>query len=141
MRVPKRRPPRPHSCSWSRSPLRQCAAAKPSQVMKPNSTTKMMSATQFTPCMTCLSRQCSCWFVVRRRRPLARLLGDHVDHRIEDRGDDHPQHLVPVEERYPEPDRLHLVVERWPQERHELHDEEQVPPAPGAADLRRSVHG
>ena len=35
MSVPKRRPPSPHSCSRSRSPLRQRAAAKPSQLMKP----------------------------------------------------------------------------------------------------------
>src|SRR6516165_1232396 len=48
MKVPKPRPPSPHSCNRSRSPLRQWAAAKPSQVMNANSSTKTISATQFT---------------------------------------------------------------------------------------------
>src|SRR5215471_7377220 len=99
MMVPKRRPPRPHSCSRSRSPLRQCAAAKPSQVMSPNSTTRMISAVQS--------------MIIALRVPLP--VGGEIDDRGEDRAEDHPQQLVPVEERQPDPGGLDLVVEWRPQ--------------------------
>src|SRR4029077_10296537 len=42
--VPKRRPPRPHSCKRFRSALRQRAATKPSQATSRNSATKMVVA-------------------------------------------------------------------------------------------------
>src|SRR5579863_5584091 len=112
MRVPKRRPPRPHSCSRSRSPLRQWAAAKPSHVISANSSTKIESAVQFTSDMASPSPT----------------LGREVDDRGENRADDHPEHLVPVEERDTRPVRLGLVVEGRPKHDDELHDEEQVPP-------------
>src|SRR5262249_58466672 len=53
-----RRPPSPHSCNRSRSPLRQCAAAKPSHVMKPNRATKTTSAVQFTSCTVAPPASC-----------------------------------------------------------------------------------
>src|SRR6185437_14569072 len=46
--VPKRRPPRPHSCSRFKSPRRQCAAMKPRTVTSANNTMKTISAVTFT---------------------------------------------------------------------------------------------
>src|SRR5262249_1723122 len=115
--VPNRRPPSPHSCNRSRSPLRQCAAAKPSHVMKANSATKMMRAVQFTCCIVLLPRRPS-------------ILGREIDDRRENSSDDHPKELVPVEERDPRPRRLHPVVEGRPEHRDELDRKEQIPPAP-----------
>ncbi len=46
--VPKRRPPSPHSCSWSRLPARQREATKPSTVTSPKSRMKTISAGQLT---------------------------------------------------------------------------------------------
>jgi hypothetical protein len=77
---------------------RQCAAAKPSQVISPNSSTKMLSAIQFISCTMLPS---SSW------RGL--VAGRQVDHRGEHRADDHPQHLVPVEERDADPARFRLL--------------------------------
>src|SRR5271166_2402174 len=101
MTVPNRRPPRPHSCSKSRSPLRQRAAAKPSQVMKPNSSTKMLSAAQFKfgttlPCFG------SAGFYIRRflRRKALAIVGREIDHRGEYRTRNNPQELKPIEERH-----------------------------------------
>src|SRR5437764_7741729 len=113
MTVPKRRPPKPHSWSRSRSPRRQRAAAKPSQVMKRKSATKTTSATQFTSCM-------------------GSLLGGEIDGGGEDGADDDPEELVPIKEGHADEARLRLVVEGRPQHGHELDDEEQVPPAPPA---------
>src|SRR5574340_977231 len=45
--VPKRRPPRPHSWSWLRSPRRQLAAMKPMTVTSAKSAMKMTSAVTF----------------------------------------------------------------------------------------------
>src|SRR5580700_10513549 len=122
MSVPKRRPPRPHSCNRSRSPLRQRAAANPSQVMKPNRRTKTLSATQLT-CSMSVS------------------LGGEVDNRRGDRADDHPQHLVPIKERHAYPVGLGTVVEGRPQNRDELHEKQQVPPAPATALALYITHG
>src|SRR5579863_1126621 len=118
MRVPKRRPPSPHSCNWSRSPLRQFAAAKPSQVMKPNSTTKTMRAVQLTSATASLPRPALClfrmiWFSAEPwGAPTAPGQLLVVSREIDDRGqsgaDDHPQHLVPIEERNAGPIRLRL---------------------------------
>src|SRR5215470_17697437 len=94
-RVPKRRPPSPHSCSRSRSPLRQLAAAKPNQVMKPNSATKMMRAVQFTSCTAFTPelrvRGSAC--------ELHSILGCEIDDRRQNGADNHPNKLVPEEER------------------------------------------
>src|SRR6516165_2776336 len=45
----KRRPPRPHSCSKSRSPLRHLAAAKPNQVIKANNIMKIIRESNLRP--------------------------------------------------------------------------------------------
>src|ERR1051326_348099 len=91
MSVPNRRPPRPHSSSKSRSPRRQRLAMNPSQVTKPNSSTKTISATQFT------SRTISPSLPMERR--CSAPLGHEIDQARERRSDQHPQQLVPVEER------------------------------------------
>src|SRR5215467_2233804 len=114
MKVPKRRPPRPHSCSRSRSPLRQWAAAKPSQVMNRKRMTNTVSATQ-------LMLIASPRFLV----DALLLVGREIHDRGEDRGDDHPKHLVPVKERDAGEGRLHAVEEGRPENGDELHDEEQ----------------
>src|SRR5580704_190208 len=151
--VPKRRPPRPHSCSWSRSPLRQWAAAKPSHVMKPNSAMKMIRAVQFTSCTACLPIFTFLFLLpcipatwrdnVTRRRPLRSqliLLCREIDDRGQHRRDDHPEHLIPVEERDARPSRLDRVVERRPKHGSELNDQEQVPPAPAGALVSFLIH-
>src|SRR3954463_11528494 len=98
------------------SPLRQCAAAKPSHVTNPNSPTNTMSAGQLTVCMSAPVR---CGGEVNDRRQ---------------RGANHdPEELVPIEERDAVPLRLNLVVERRPEHSDALHDEQQIPPAPLAA--------
>src|SRR5579883_3267153 len=103
MTVPKRRPPSPHSCSRSRSALRQLAATKPSQVMNANSSTKITSAVQFT------SRTKAPPQIVRGRSPLpvtGARLGGEVDDCGQNRADDHPKKLIPVEERHARKRRL-----------------------------------
>src|SRR5215510_12004863 len=97
MSVPKRRPPGPHSSNWSRSPLRQLAAAKPSQVLKPNSTTKTRRATQLTSCMTCLL-----------------LPGRDIDHRRQPGAEEDPEQLIPVEEGHTGERGPSRVEQRWP---------------------------
>src|SRR4029079_6845906 len=165
MTVPNRRPPRPHSCSRSRSPLRQCAAAKPSQVIKANSRTKIMSAVQFTSCTACLpvyvsarpsviskptpslrgaqrrsnpasrARELDCFAALAMTSPpsqraLILVLGGEVDDRGQNGADDHPQELIPVEERHADQRRFGSVVEKPTQHGGELNHEQQVPPAP-----------
>src|SRR5689334_9279879 len=135
MKVPKRRPPSPHSCNRSRSPLRQWAATKPSQVMNANRSTKTINAIQFTS-RTRLppERFARAWTAGLR-------LGGEVDDRGQDRADDHPKKLIPVEERHAAKGRLYLVVEGRPDDRGELDDEQQVPPAPTILSAWPSVHG
>src|SRR5271163_182496 len=128
--VPKRRPPRPHSCNRSRSPRRQRAAANPSQVMKPNSRTKTTNAIPFT-CGTTLPLETLC--------ALSRFPGGEIDHGREHRADAHPEKLKPVEEGDTEQRWLRLVIERRPENHEELHDEEQVPPTPFPAFTQRTV--
>src|ERR1700722_1299468 len=145
MMVPKRRPPNPHSCSWSRSPLRQCAAAKPSHVMKPNSAMKMIRAVQFTSCTACLPRllgliSCVSGCLIPRWRGTDLVFGREIDDRGQNGPDDDPEHLVPIKERDARPRRLGGVVERRPQHRDELNDEEQVPPAPARALVSFLIH-
>src|SRR5262249_25354478 len=127
MRVPKRRPPRPHSCRRSRSPLRQWAAAKPSHVMKPNRATKTTSAVQCTSGTECLRMS---WLGRRFCAGSRSVLRGEIDDRGQNGADDHPGELVPVEEGDAGEGGLEPVVERRPQDRDELDEEEQVPPAP-----------
>src|SRR5580704_5155860 len=103
--VPKRRPPRPHSCNWSRSPRRQRAAANPSQVMKPNSRTKTTNAIPFT---------CGTTLPLEMLRDLLRFPSHEVDHGCEHRAHEDPEQLKPVEEGDAEQHRLRLIVERRP---------------------------
>src|SRR5271156_1583968 len=117
--VPKRLPPRPHSCNRSRSPRRQRAAANPSQVMKPNSRTKTTNAIPFT-CGTTLPLEVLC--------ALLRIPRHQIDHGGEHRAHEDPQQLKPVEEGDAEQRRLRFVVKRRPENHQKLHDEEQVPP-------------
>jgi hypothetical protein len=139
MMVPNRRPPSPHSCNRSRSPRRHRAAAKPSQVMKANSATKMMRAVQFT-CGTESS------VPSRPRAPPARclgwslVLGRKVNYCGQDGAEDDPEQLVPIEEWHTDQRRFDPVVERRPENRDELNKKEQVPPAPSAALARLLVH-
>src|SRR4030081_2742113 len=112
MRGPKRRPPTPHSGRGWRSPLRQWAAAKPSQVMKPNSARKMMRAVQFTSCMAS-----SGFFLIMVRDcapELRSLLGREIDDGRQDGADDDPKELVPVKKWDAGPGRLELVIEWRP---------------------------
>src|ERR1700761_5484290 len=118
MSVPKRRPPRPHSCNMSRSPLRHRAAANPNQVMKPKTTTKMISAVQLTACMADRLR---CGAVIHSLSSVgsaasaASIVPDgQVDDGRDDGADDNPEHLVPIEIRHAQIVRLDLVVERRP---------------------------
>src|ERR1700748_2376026 len=92
--VPKRRPPRPHSCSMVRSPLRQCAATNPSTVTRTNRRTKTMSAVQL---------------IMRPPPSVFEPVDDADDHRAQD----DPQELVPVEERKAAQGRLHAVVKGY----------------------------
>src|SRR6516165_5500415 len=95
MTVPKRRPPRPHSCSRSRSPLRQCAAANPSHVIRANSTTKTESAVQLRS-STAFPQS-----FIRFDSQVelgASLLDGEVDDRGEHGTDQHQGKLEPIEE-------------------------------------------
>src|SRR5208282_4519534 len=107
MTVPKRRPPSPHSCNWSRSPLRQWAAAKPSHVMNPNSAMNTINAVQFTSCTAIPPNLVFlCRSVVGA--------GCEVHDCRQNGADDHADELIPVEERYSPKRWLNRVVERRP---------------------------
>src|SRR6516225_1994122 len=144
--VPKRRPPSPHSCSRSRSPLRQCAAAKPSQVMKTNSARKMMKAVQSTFCTALLPvspRYFAAFFLMSGTGPgviSALIVGYKVDDCGQDGSDDDPKKLVPIEERQADQGWLGSVVEWRPEHCDELNEKEQVPPAPSCAFADLSFH-
>src|SRR5579883_84642 len=125
MSVPKRRPPRPHSCSTSRSPRCQWAAAKPSQVMNPNRAKKTMRATQLMSCMSA---------------PARLAFGNQVDDRRDGGADQHQRELEPVEERQPDPGWLEGVVQRHPQCRYEFREQQEVPPVPAVMWLRPRHH-
>src|SRR5207344_3623264 len=137
MMVPNRRPPRPHSCSRSRSPLRQCAAAKPSQVMNANSRIKTVRATQFTSATALLQSSLFYPRLLTAARPCRKadplILGRKIDDRGQDGSDDDPQELVPIKERNARPGRLDRIVEGRPKHRDELNHKEQIPPAPRGA--------
>src|SRR5580704_15750799 len=98
--------------------------------MKPNSRTKTTSAIPFT-CGTTLSLE----FL----RALLRIPSHEIDHGGEHRAHQDPEQLKPVEEGDAEQRRLRLVIEGRPENHEELHDEEQVPPAPPVAFTRRAV--
>src|ERR1700746_2071651 len=137
--VPKRRPPSPHSCNRSRSPLRHRAAAKPSQVIKANSATKMIKAIQFASCTALLPNSSPYCFVVLSFCVVisagALLVGHEVDNCGQDGSKDDPEQLVPVEEREADQGRLGCVVEGRPENSDELNEEEQIPPAPSGTFL------
>src|SRR5271166_5768226 len=126
--VPKRRPPRPHSCSRSRSPLRQLAAAKPNQVIKANNKTKIVRAVQFTSC------------TVSPLPALALVFGRKIHDCCEHSTDDYPKKLIPVEERHADPIGFCFVVKGRPEDGDKLDKKEQVPPAPRAPLFTWSVH-
>src|SRR3954471_22543289 len=88
MTVPSRRPARPHSCNSVRSPRRQWAATKPKTVTSPNSSTKTMIAVQFmaVPRIGCLLLRRVC------------VLCAGVDEKDNQRCENDPNELVPIEE-------------------------------------------
>src|SRR5215475_10826538 len=94
MIVPKRRPPRPHSCSWSRSPLRQCAAANPNHEIRANSTTKTESAVQLSS-STAFPQSFICFD--NRVELGASFLDGEVDDRVEHGTEQHQGELEPIE--------------------------------------------
>src|SRR5579863_6407867 len=96
--------------------------------MKPNSTTKTMSATQLTFC------------IASPGVGQLRLSGRKVDQCRENGAHDHPQHLIPVKERHSVPGRLGAVVEGRPEHPDELQDKKQVPPAPARASVGHFIH-
>ena len=53
-----------------------------------------------------------------------------ISYKVNDRGehstDDHPEKLVPIEERYADPHGFFSIVERWPENSDELDEKEQV---------------
>src|SRR5262249_20225187 len=105
MMVPSRRPAKPHSCSSVRSPRRQWAATKPRTVTKPNSSTKTVMAVQFMavhPDWTSLLLRRVCF-------PSAR-----VDDQDDQRRENDPNELVPIEEGYAENCGFKPVIERHP---------------------------
>src|SRR6185437_4136781 len=108
MKVPKRRPPRPHSFRRLRSPLRQWAAAKPSQVIKANKTMKTISAVQFTSATASPPRMFSDYVLGAEFDSAAPpLMGDgEIDNRGQDGAEDDPEELVPVEKRHADKRRL-----------------------------------
>src|ERR1700726_3424494 len=108
--------------------------------MRPNSTTKMLSAIQFTSCTTISP------FLSRYSRPRcgARqwllVVGGEVDNGREHGADDHPQELEPVKEGDAHQGGLDSVVQGRPERHGKLDHEEQIPPAPGAAFSGFTVH-
>src|SRR5215475_2591528 len=118
MMVPSRRPDKPHSCNSVRSPRRQWAATKPRTVTKPNKSTKTMMAVQFTavsPCGRLLLRHV-CFSRAR------------VDEHDDQRRENDPNELVPIEEGDAEEHGIKAVIKRHPQQRHERDQEQEVPP-------------
>src|ERR1700686_1394933 len=83
---------------------------------------KMPSAIQFTSCTTIPRSNCYWLFADGK-----------INDGGENRADDHPKQLKPVEERHAHERGLESIVEGGPQGNRELDDEEQVPPAPSAA--------
>src|SRR5580700_7847489 len=100
--------------------------------MKANSRTKIVSAVQFTSA-TALPPKFSfrSSLAAGYRRLSSSLRGVVVGCKVDDPrqygADDHPRHLIPIEEWNPDPGRLNLVVERRPDHRDELDQEQQVP--------------
>jgi hypothetical protein len=78
--------------------------------------------------------------LIPRRRRTDLFFGREIDDRGQNGRDDDPEHLVPIKERDARPRRLCRVVERWPQHRDKLNDEEQVPPAPARAFVSFLIH-
>src|SRR5262245_15829063 len=112
--VPKRRPPRPHSCKRLRSALRQRAAKKPSQATSRNNATKMVVAvrSRFKEAPS-------------RALILCGALFQHVNCPDADRTHENPGELEPIEEGDAQKLRLDPVRERRPKHHGET-DEEQA---------------
>src|SRR6478736_4416635 len=115
MKMPKPRPPSPHSlrCSLS-SAWRQRAAAKPTSVTIANMMMTMVSATALPLMSVHLPPVVVQGLIVNCLPPLcqpAEQIGDGG----QDRDDRHPHELVPVEERESPERRGEVVVERHPQ--------------------------
>ena len=68
------------------------------------------------------------------------IFGRKINDRGEEGADDYPEELIPVEERYADPIGFYSIVEGWLEYGDELHKKEQIPPAPRAPLLARSVH-
>jgi hypothetical protein len=66
-----------------------------------------------------------------------------IDNRGQDGAEDDPEELVPIEEGHADKGRLDSVVERRPDDGHELNDEKQIPPAPAVFPFSSipSAHG
>src|SRR5215467_9680129 len=105
MTVPSRRPAKPHSCNSVRSPRRQWAATKPRTVTRPNSSTKTMIAVQFMAVPRIGG-------LLRRRVCVSRA---GIDEENDQRCENDPDELVPIEERDAEDGGVKPVVERHPQ--------------------------
>src|SRR4029077_11633651 len=115
MKIPKPRPPSPHSfrCSLS-SAWRQRAAAKPTSVTTANMMMTMVSAIAL-PHISALPPHVVIWrLTVHRLTPVGQP-AEHVGDGGQDRDDRHPHELVPVEERESPERRGEWVVERHPQ--------------------------
>src|SRR5579863_3767173 len=108
--------------------------------MRPNSTTNMVSAIQFTSCTTFSP------FLSRYSRPQSGarqwllVVGGEVDDGRENGADDNPQELEPVKEGDAHQGGLDSVVQGRPERHDKLDHKEQVPPAPGAALFGFTVH-
>src|SRR5258705_4085219 len=115
MTIPSRRPAKPHACNSVRSPRRQWAAAKPRTVTSPNSSTKTMIAVQFTAVSP------TGYLLLRR----VRFSCAGVDKKDNDRCQNDPNELVPIEEGDAEDDGVKPVIERHPQQRHKRDQQQQ----------------
>src|SRR5580693_9967182 len=140
MSVPKRRPPRPHSCSWSRSPLRQRAAANPSQVMKTKRTTKTISAVQLTSCTTSLPRFSLCFWLASRSAAPRYMRDGEIDNGRQDCSEDHAEKLIPIEERNADEGGFDFIVESRPDDHGKLNQKQQIPPAPAGVWIAALAH-
>src|SRR5579863_359123 len=107
--------------------------------MRPNSTTKMLSAIQFTSCTTISPFLSRCSRPRSDARQWLLVVGGEVDDGRENGADDNPQELEPVKEGDAHQGGLDSVVQGRPERHDKLDHEEQIPPAPGAA-LSGFVH-
>src|SRR5215831_20397129 len=115
MKMPKPRPPRPHSLRWSRSSAwRQREAAKPTSVTAANMMMTIVSAIALPLMSVLLPPVVVRGLTVNRLTPVRQPAEQEGD-AGQDRDDRHPHELVPVEERESPECRGEVVVERHPQ--------------------------